>query len=328
MNAADDIHEQVAAYALNALDEDERARVRAPPRRVRDLPRRASGLRGGRGRARKVARARSTAPRRASRAHRSTKQARRDRRVVPAAADRPARRDRGRSGRLCGDRPAASGRSLAERRPLERAKRSSADEAALAHPGRPGKPSNPAVRPARRARGAPGRRRRARRRTPRGRASGKTYEAWVIRGEDAEPAGVFAGHGGTAARLTALETARAARARVVAVTVERRGGVFAADDEADPERCRLVGSGGRRPVGECVDDLHEVGLRDAVRKADPACLRRRRRRTRRAISTTGIPAPLSVAAWVAADQPPPEDDGHVHARRGPVESAGSWRSTS
>jgi anti-sigma-K factor RskA len=52
---------------------------------------------------------------------------------------------------------------------------------------------------------------------------GKTYEAWVIRGKTPEPAGVFAGQEGRAT-LAALET-HVPRGSVVAVTVERRGGV-------------------------------------------------------------------------------------------------------
>jgi anti-sigma-K factor RskA len=52
--------------------------------------------------------------------------------------------------------------------------------------------------------------------------TGKTYEAWVIRGSKASPAGLFRGRDGT----SVLEITRAVRAgSVVAVTLERAGGV-------------------------------------------------------------------------------------------------------
>jgi anti-sigma-K factor RskA len=51
--------------------------------------------------------------------------------------------------------------------------------------------------------------------------AGKTYEAWVIRGAKAEPAGLFRGRPGT----SVVEIARPVRAgNVVAVTLERAGG--------------------------------------------------------------------------------------------------------
>jgi anti-sigma-K factor RskA len=51
--------------------------------------------------------------------------------------------------------------------------------------------------------------------------AGKTYEAWVIRGAKAEPAGLFQGRPGT----SVVEIARPVRAgSVVAVTLERAGG--------------------------------------------------------------------------------------------------------
>jgi anti-sigma-K factor RskA len=52
--------------------------------------------------------------------------------------------------------------------------------------------------------------------------SGKTYEAWVIRGDKAAPAGTFAGRDGT----TVVEIDRSVpRGSVIAVTLERAGGV-------------------------------------------------------------------------------------------------------
>lgn len=52
--------------------------------------------------------------------------------------------------------------------------------------------------------------------------SGKTYEAWVIRGGKATPAGTFQGSGGTT--VVKVE-GHVPRGSVVAVTVERLGGV-------------------------------------------------------------------------------------------------------
>ena len=52
--------------------------------------------------------------------------------------------------------------------------------------------------------------------------SGKTYEAWVIRGGKATPAGTFHGSDGT----TDVEVeGRVPRGSIVAITVERSGGV-------------------------------------------------------------------------------------------------------
>jgi anti-sigma-K factor RskA len=50
---------------------------------------------------------------------------------------------------------------------------------------------------------------------------GKTYEAWVIRGGDARPAGLFPGHSGASIVKLSLPVGKKA---VVAVTVERKGG--------------------------------------------------------------------------------------------------------
>ncbi len=54
--------------------------------------------------------------------------------------------------------------------------------------------------------------------------SGKTYEAWVIRGGKATPAGLFGGRAGTS--LLKIDGAVQAGA-AVAVTLERAGGVSA-----------------------------------------------------------------------------------------------------
>jgi anti-sigma-K factor RskA len=52
--------------------------------------------------------------------------------------------------------------------------------------------------------------------------TGKTYEAWVIRGTRAEPAGLFPGRSGT----SVVEISQPVRTgNVVAVTLERAGGV-------------------------------------------------------------------------------------------------------
>ena len=52
--------------------------------------------------------------------------------------------------------------------------------------------------------------------------AGKTYEAWVIRGNKASPAGLFAGHAGTS--IVGIRRP-VGRGTVVAVTLERAGGV-------------------------------------------------------------------------------------------------------
>ena len=99
---------------------------------------------------------------------------------------------------------------------------------------------------------------------------GKVYEAWVIAGGEAGP------RGGVPRWHHAVARARAAGAE----GRDRRGhaGAGAARADADAADPRADDRDLVAPVGERVDDLDEVRLRDPVRELDPGARRRARRR--------------------------------------------------
>jgi len=221
MNAADDIHEQVAAYALNALDEDER---RAFERHLDECEMCRAELPAFEEAAVALVTAIEPVDPPPQLRDRILEEARRGgtvvsfprRRILPLVATVAAVAACAAIG--LGIWAVLLNGDLSNERSAR-----SADEAALAILADPaarriplsGRAGVLAVRPdgtgalaVARLDGAP---------------PGKTYEAWVIRGKTPEPAGVFAGQEGRPT-LAALET-RVPRGSVVAVTVERRGGV-------------------------------------------------------------------------------------------------------
>src|SRR6188508_1815815 len=70
----------------------------------------------------------------------------------------------------------------------------------------------------------------------------------------------------------------------------------------------------RGPVGHGAHDLDEVGLRDAVREAQPACGRRRRGLRRHHLDDRDA-AVMQLRRLVSADEPSAEDDCDIDLRK-------------